>query len=320
MAEQPSRSALEAAVAEHLDYLRVVRRAPRATLAGSRQDLQRFLEFATERGLADPAKVDVHAVRAYVARRSRLGLAPVSVRRELSSLRGFFRALCRNGLLPANPAADVRAPKAPRRLPSAFEAEPLNAALDQVPDGELECRDRAMAELLYSCGLRLGELQPLRLDQFDAGLTELRVTGKGGKTRVLPVGRQAREALQAWLALRRSPAGAGAALFPGRGGEPLSRTAIAGRLKAWGRRSGLDGRVHPHRFRHAFATHLLENSGELRAVQELLGHANLATTQVYTHLDFERLARVYDSAHPRARQKSVPDVAEQQAGDDKIRN
>jgi len=314
-------TALEAAAAEYLDYLHVVRRAPPTTLAGSRQDLQRFLEFAAERGLQDPAKVDVHAVRAYVARRSRQGLAPVSVRRELSSLRSFFRGLCRNGVLQANPAADVRAPKAPRRLPSAFEAEPLNLALDQPADGTLECRDRAMAELLYSCGLRLGELQPLQWSQFDAGFSELRVTGKGGKTRVLPVGRQAREALQAWLALRPIPSpGGGDAVFPGRDGAPLSRSAIAGRLKAWARRVGLEGRVHPHRFRHAFATHLLEGSGELRAVQELLGHANLATTQIYTHLDFERLARVYDGAHPRARTKTAPDVAEQHPGDDKIRN
>lgn len=314
-------TALAAAVAAHLEYLQVVRRAPRSSLAGSRQDLQRFLEFAVERGLDNPAKIDVHAVRAYVARRSRLGLAPVSVRRELSSLRSFFRALCRNGVLQANPAAEVRAPKAQRRLPSAFEAEPLNNALNQLPDGALECRDRAMAELLYSCGLRLGELQPLQMQQFDAGLGELRVTGKGGKTRVLPVGRQAREALQAWLAVRAPPPpGLGDAVFPGRAGEPLSRSAIAGRLKLWARRAGLEGRVHPHRFRHAFATHLLEASGELRAVQELLGHANLATTQIYTHLDFERLARVYDGAHPRARTKIEPDVAEQHPGDDKIRN
>lgn len=313
-----SPTALEAAVAEHLEYLQVVRRAPRATLAGSRQDLQRFLEFAGERGLESPAQVDVHAVRAFVARRSRLGLSPASVRRELSTLRSFFRALCRRQGLPANPAAEVRAPKALRRLPSAFEAEPLNAALDRLPGSALDCRDRAIAELLYSCGLRLGELQPLRWSQFDAGLTELRVTGKGGKTRVLPVGAPARAALEAWQGLQESAPGRDTPVFPGRDGEPLSRTAIAGRLKGWARRVGLEGRVHPHRFRHAFATHLLESSGELRAVQELLGHANLATTQIYTHLDFERLARVYDGAHPRARDPAAGDVAEQQGGDDKI--
>ena len=313
-------TALAAAVAEHLDHLRVVRRAPAATLAATRQDLDRFLEFAAERGLDDPARVDVHAVRAFVARRSRLGLSPVSVRRELSTLRSFFRARCRRHGMAANPAADVRAPKAARRLPSAFAAEPLNEALNQSAtqtDARALC-DRALAELLYSCGLRLGELQPLRLEQFDAGFTELRVTGKGGRTRVLPVGSAARAALQDWLAVR--PATASGAVFPGRGGEPMSRTAIGQRLKAWARRSGLDGRVHPHRFRHAFATHLLESSGDLRAVQELLGHANLATTQIYTHLDFERLARVYDQAHPRAGHAgaSAKDVAEQHAGDAKI--
>lgn len=313
-------TALAAAIAEHIDHLRVLRRSPATTLAATRQDLDRFLEFAAERGLDDPARVDVHAVRAFVARRSRLGLSPVSVRRELSTLRSFFRARCRRHGLPANPAADVRAPKAARRLPSAFGAEPLNAALDQpvaAGDPRALC-DRALAELLYSCGLRLGELQPLRLEQFDAGLTELRVTGKGGKTRVLPVGSAAQAALRDWLAVR--PATADGALFPGRGGAPMSRAAIGQRLKAWARRSGLDGRVHPHRFRHAFATHLLEGSGDLRAVQELLGHANLATTQIYTHLDFDRLARVYDQAHPRAGRavEKITDVAEQQPGDAKI--
>ncbi|ROH93038.1 tyrosine recombinase XerC [Stagnimonas aquatica] len=303
---QPLATELATSVNAYLEYLQVVRRTPASSLAGRRQDLQRFLEFARERGLERVEQIDVHSVRAYVARRSRLGLAPVSVRRELSSLRSFLQAQCRNGLLLANPAAEVRSPKVARRLPSAFEAEPLNVALDQEPDGALEARDRAMAELLYSCGLRLGELQPLQLGQFDAGLSELRVTGKGGKTRVLPVGAQARAALAAWLALRPGGQGAGAALFPGRDGEPLSRSAIAGRLKLWARRAGLAGRVHPHRFRHAFASHLLEGSGDLRAVQELLGHANLATTQIYTHLDFDRLARVYDQAHPRARSKSGP--------------
>lgn len=303
---QPPATELATDIAAYLEYLQVVRRAPASSLAGRRQDLQRFLEFADERGLARVEQIDVHALRAYVARRSRLGLAPVSVRRELSSLRSFLQAQCRTGRLLANPAAEVRSPKVARRLPSAFEAEPLNAALDQESEGALEARDRAMAELLYSCGLRLGELQPLQLGQFDAGLSEVRVTGKGGKTRVLPVGAQARSALAAWLAVRPGGQGGGQALFPGRDGEPLSRSAIAGRLKLWAQRAGLAGRVHPHRFRHAFATHLLEGSGDLRAVQELLGHANLATTQIYTHLDFERLAKVYDQAHPRARNKLGP--------------
>lgn len=304
-------------MAAHLENLRVLRRAPANSLAASRQDLERFAEFARERGLQRVTSVDVHAVRAYVAGRSRQGLAPLSLRRELSSLRSFLRGQCRLGVLAANPAQDVRAPKAARRLPSAFEAEPLNAALDQPDQDPLASRDRAMAELLYSCGLRLSELQTLQLDQLNAAFDELRVTGKGSKTRVLPVGAQARAALAAWLSQRPALTGVEQPLFPGRDGRPLSRSAIAGRLKAWARRSGLEGRVHPHRFRHAFATHLLEGSGDLRAVQELLGHANLATTQIYTHLDFERLSRVYDQAHPRARKKS-PDVAGQQDGDDKI--
>lgn len=294
---------LAAAAAEYLDYLKVARRASTHSIAAARADLARFVETAAERGVSSPEKVDVHLVRAFVARRRKLGLAATSVQRELSSLRSLFRHLCRRGLINANPAAEVRAPKSVRKLPGTFEKEPLAAALDNSDSQIAHPRDHAIAELLYSCGLRLAELQTLTVAQFDAGFTEVRVTGKGSKTRIVPVGAKASAAIQHWL--QQQPASGGMPLFRGRNGAPLSRSSIAQGLKRWARAAGLAGRVHPHRFRHAFASHLLEESADLRAVQELLGHANLATTQIYTHLDFDRLAKVYDAAHPRAQQRKT---------------
>ena len=314
---------LAQAIAAHLERLRVEKRAPVATLTATRGDLARFSEFAASRSLGTPEQVDVHHLRAYVAQRSRAKKQAVTVRRELSTLRSFFKALNQRGLLAHNPALQLRAPKVHRKLPSTFEKDPLNAALDQ-PLGEARhaLRDAAMAELLYGCGLRLSELHGLTLGQLGEG--ELRVLGKGSKVRLLPVGRKAQAALQAWLAERAGREGmaatANAPVFPGRGNQPLSKTAIANGLRQWALRSGLSGRVHPHRFRHAFATHLLEESGDLRAVQELLGHANLATTQIYTHLDFEKLLQVYDAAHPRATKESSKNVATQHGIGDKIAN
>lgn len=301
-----SDTALAAAAAEYVDFLKVARRASPHSVEAARRDLARFVETAAERGVSTPEKVDVHLVRGFVARRRKLGLAANSMQRELSSVRSLFRHLCRRGQLAANPVADVRAPKSTRKLPGTFEKEPLAAALDDGEGQVLHPRDHAIAELLYSCGLRLAELQTLTAAHFDLGLTEVRVTGKGSKTRIVPVGSKAREALQAWLLL--APAQGQMPLFTGRGGAALSRSAIAQGLKRWASASGLAGRVHPHRFRHAFASHLLEESGDLRAVQELLGHANLATTQIYTHLDFDRLAKVYDAAHPRAEASKTLDI------------
>jgi integrase/recombinase XerC len=302
-------SPLATACADYVHNLAVARRASPHTVAAARRDLARFCELAGERGVQQPQQVDVHLVRAFLARRRKLGIAARSVQRELSSVRSLFRHLCRHGVLSANPAADVRGPKQARPLPGTFEKDALVAALDGADAQATQPRAQALAELLYSSGLRLAELQSLRWQDFDAGLTEVRVTGKGRKTRLVPVGEKARQAL---AALRPDPLDPGAPVFVGRSGRPLSRTAIAQGLKRWGRAAGLAGRIHPHRFRHAFATHLLEESADLRAVQELLGHANLATTQVYTHLDFERLAKVYDAAHPRA---DIPPKPHGAAGD-----
>ncbi len=290
----------------YLKRLASVRRASRATVDGRRRDLEAFVRYARDAGLAAPAQIDTHHVRGYVAsmRHARAGSA--TVKRHLSSLRGFFRHLVDHGELRANPALEVRAPKQAQALPRTLTREDATRLVESpADDTSIATRDRAILELFYSSGLRLAELHGLELDAFESDLSEVRVTGKGSRQRIVPVGRKAREALRAWLRERPDHAAAGErALFVSSRGGRLSRSSIGARLAYWARRAGLGVRVHPHRLRHSFATHLLEESGDLRAVQELLGHASISTTQVYTHLDFAHLARIYDSAHPRARRKS----------------
>jgi len=293
-------------VESYLKRLASVRRASKATVDGRRRDLQAFAKYGRESALPALSQLDTHHVRGYVAWLRRQKRGPATVKRHLSSLRGFFRHLVDHGELRSNPALEVRAPKSAQPLPKTLTKEDA-ARLVEAPAGEKgsATRDRAILELFYSSGLRLAELHGLDLDAFESDLSEVRVTGKGSRTRIVPVGRKAREALRAWLRERSDHADAGErALFVSRLGRRLSRNSIGLRLSYWARRAGLGVRVHPHRLRHSFATHLLEESGDLRAVQELLGHASISTTQVYTHLDFAHLARVYDSAHPRARRKS----------------
>jgi integrase/recombinase XerC len=206
---------------------------------------------------------------------------------------------------PSDPAARVRAPRAPAKLPELLDVDRVGALLDFEPEDLLGIRDRAMLELIYSCGLRLAEVVGLDLRDLDIRDAMLEVTGKGGKGRRLPVGRFALDALRAWLARRREVAPSGeTALFVSRLGRRISRRSVAARLAGRALERGLGGRVHPHMLRHSFASHLLESSGDLRAVQELLGHSDISTTQVYTHLDFQHLAKVYDRSHPRARRRS----------------
>ncbi|MGQ0585899.1 MAG: tyrosine recombinase XerC [Gammaproteobacteria bacterium] len=290
----------------YLKGLASVRRASKATVDGRRRDLQAFARHARDAGLTAPSQIDTHHVRGYVAWLRRQKRGPATVKRHLSSLRGFFRHLVDHGELRANPALEVRAPRQPQPLPKTLTKEDA-VRLVEAPadDGTIATRDRAILELFYSSGLRLAELQGLDCDAFESDFSEVRVTGKGSRTRIVPVGRKAREALRAWLRERGAFARAGeGALFVSRLGRRLSRNSIGMRLAYWARRAGLGVKVHPHRLRHSFATHLLEESGDLRAVQELLGHASISTTQVYTHLDFAHLARIYDSAHPRARRKT----------------
>jgi integrase/recombinase XerC len=293
-------------IGRYLKRLATVRRASKATVDGRRRDLEGFTRYGREAQLPPLAQVDTHHVRGYVAWLRRQKRGPATVKRHLSSLRGFFRHLVDHGALRFNPALEVRAPKSAQPLPKTLTKEDV-ARLVEAPrdDTAIATRDRAILELFYSSGLRLAELHGLDLDAFESDLSEVRVTGKGSRQRIVPVGRKAREALRAWLRERPHHADAGErALFVSQRGRRLSRNSIGMRLAHWARRAGLGVRVHPHRLRHSFATHLLEESGDLRAVQELLGHASISTTQVYTHLDFAHLARIYDSAHPRARRKT----------------
>lgn len=299
----PAQSPPHPGIEDYLRHLREIRRASPHTLEATRRDLAGFRAFCDSRGVA-VERADVHAVRGYVASRGREGLNPASVQRELSSLRGWFRHLIRLGQLDVNPAADVRGPKRQRRLPNPVAAEDLNNALQRSPeDDPLQLRDHAIAELLYSSGLRLSELRGLDLSHFADDRSEVRVLGKGRKERIVPVGKPARAALATWLKARGMIAARGeTAVFVSRSGGRIAPRDIQRRLAAWALRSGLPDHLHPHKLRHSFATHLLEASGDLRAVQELLGHSSLSTTQIYTHLDWKRLAQVYDGAHPRARQ------------------
>jgi integrase/recombinase XerC len=227
------------------------------------------------------------------------------VQRRLSATRGFFNYLVREGVVPNNPAVDVRAPKTAKRLPGTLDVDAITRLLEIPGTDALAVRDRAIMELFYSSGLRLAELVGLDLGSLDLADRTVRVLGKGSKTRIVPVGRKACDAARAWLRERARMAGVDeTALFVGQNGTRLKARAIQLRIAHWAKRCGLPSRVYPHLFRHSFATHLLESSKDLRGVQELLGHADIATTQIYTHLDFAHLARTYDASHPRAKRKS----------------
>lgn len=298
----PLPPALAKPIADYLGWLHVEKRSSPHTVAAARNDLQRFAHYCQQARVSRLEQLDSHLVRAWIASEHRSGRDPSSLHRYLSSLRSWCRYLLREQKLSANPAATVRAPKHRRRLPEVIDAETLDAALNQPQEDAFAQRDQAMVELFYSTGLRLAELHGLDAADMLGAPSELTVTGKGRKQRIVMIGEQARAAVAAWLQLRPQWAGAAEpALFVSSRGLRLSRTSIAQRLRVWAQRSGLGQHLHPHRLRHSFATHLLENSGDLRAVQELLGHAQLSTTQIYTHLDWQRLAAVYDSAHPRAR-------------------
>jgi len=274
------------------------------TQAAYRRDLAHFARYWESAAATSGGVVDTHAVRGFVAWMHRQGLGGRSIARSLSALRGLFRFLMKQGLVRDNPVADVRAPKSPKRLPRTLDVDQTNRLLDARPTEALALRDLARWELAYSCGLRVSELTGLDLDTVDLREREARVLGKGRKERLVPIGSQAVLAVERWLPVREMLAASGeTALFIGRKGRRIGVGEVQARLKTWARRQGIDVPVHPHMLRHSFATHLLESSGDLRAVQELLGHSDIRTTQVYTHLDFQHLARVYDAAHPRAKRK-----------------
>ena len=295
-------SALPEDVEAWLGWLASQRRAAPLTLQAYRRDLVRLVELAAPRALSELA---VHDIRRMAGRLHAAGLGSRSIGRALSSWRGFYRWMTRHRGLAANPVEAVRPPKAPMRLPKALSPDLAAALLDGVPEDALEMRDRAMFELFYSSGLRLSELTSLDVDAgIDAADAMVTVLGKRGKTRKVPVGSVALEALRGWLAERPNwVRDDEAALFVTRSGTRMTSSAVRTRLARWAQRRGLGVHVHPHMLRHSFASHVLQSSGDLRAVQELLGHASIRSTQVYTHLDFQHLAKVYDAAHPRARRK-----------------
>jgi integrase/recombinase XerC len=291
-------------LAAFLRRLETERRLSPHTVSAYRRDLNALLGFCEREGVQTFAQLDSYGVRRFAAESHRRGLGPRSVARRLSAVRTLLNYLVEMGHVRANAGVHVQAPKPPRRLPKTLDADQVASLLAISGDDLLTLRDRAVLELFYSSGLRLAELAGLDVGDVDAADRTVRVTGKGSKTRVVPVGKQALAALHDWLAVRPEVAPLGEqAMFLSRGGQRLSHRSVQARINHWARRQGARTRVHPHMLRHSFATHLLESSGNLRAVQELLGHASLSTTQIYTHLDFQHLAHVYDQAHPRARKR-----------------
>jgi integrase/recombinase XerC len=285
-------------------HLATERRLSAHTCSAYAQDLQALQLWCDQQQLADWTQLNTQLLRSFAARSHAGGLAPRSVQRRLSAVRSFYKFLLREGVVSELPTADVRAPKVGKRLPKVLDTDQMGRLLELKPDTTLDARDLAMMELFYSSGLRLAELVGLDLEQLDLADRTVRVLGKGRKTRIVPVGSKAIEALRHWLIERGALARPDTrAVFVGRTGKRLGARAVQLRMASAARRQGLPMQVHPHLFRHSFATHLLESSQDLRGVQELLGHADIGTTQVYTHLDFQHLARVYDQAHPRARRK-----------------
>jgi integrase/recombinase XerC len=277
------------------------RQASAHTVDGYRRDLAKLLRWMDAQGIASFDALEPNRMRGFVAAEHRAGLSPKSLQRLLSSCRSLFRQLTRENLLDHDPLAGVRGPKVHRKLPQVLDVDEATSLVETQTEGALSLRDRAMLELFYSSGLRLSELTGLRWIDLDLQAGEVRVLGKGSKTRIVPVGRHAVAALRALGdaegIVPEQP------VFKGRGGAPINPRTVQLRLKTLAMQQGMAKHIHTHLLRHTFASHMLESSGDLRAVQELLGHADIATTQIYTHLDFQHLSRVYDAAHPRAKRK-----------------
>jgi len=292
----------------YIDELQYQRRLSKHTLSSYQRDLNAFAQYC-EKVFADEINqwkdiLSAH-VRQYIAKRHQQGLAASSLQRNLSSIRSFFNFLLKKNLMQNNPANGLSAPRKARKLPDVLDVDQATRLMEIPAAGDVYAiRDKAILELFYSAGLRLSELVELDLDSFNKALTSVRVTGKGNKQREVPVGKQARQALNKWLQSRSellSTAEESKALFLGKQGKRISPRTIQKRMNEWAIKQGIDVHVHPHMLRHSFASHILESSGDLRAVQELLGHSDISTTQIYTHLDFQHLAEVYDKAHPRSK-------------------
>ncbi|MGE6983343.1 tyrosine recombinase XerC [Kluyvera intermedia] len=294
---------LAPAVTRFLRYLGVERQLSPITLLNYQRQLDAIIELAAAMGMQNWQQCDAAMVRSFATRSRRKGLGAASLALRLSALRSFFDWMVSQGELPANPAKGIAAPKAPRHLPKNIDVDDVNRLLDIDLNDPLAVRDRAMLEVMYAAGLRLSELVGLDIKHLDLDTGEVWVMGKGSKERRLPIGRNAVAWIEHWLDLRGLFGGDDDALFLSKLGKRISARNVQKRFAEWGIKQGLNSHVNPHKLRHSFATHMLESSGDLRGVQELLGHANLSTTQIYTHLDFQHLATVYDAAHPRAKRE-----------------
>ncbi|MBP4045477.1 tyrosine recombinase XerC [Chromobacterium violaceum] len=294
---------MDEAIRRFIEHLAVAGRSPH-TLAAYRADIELLENMMQAKSARDASAAEL---RKALAKLHAQGLSSRSLARRLSSWRQFYHWLQRNGEREDNPAAGLHAPKRDKLLPKALPVDGTAALLDRIEgESELDARDRAIFELVYSCGLRLSETVALNLDDVDFSDSLLRIRGKGGKERLVPIGTEAMLRLRTWLG-ERSAGMDEPALFLGRHGRRLGGRQVEKRLRDWAIKTGAGQHVHPHMLRHSFASHMLQSSGDLRAVQELLGHANLSSTQIYTALDFQHLAKVYDGAHPRARKRGKPD-------------
>lgn len=283
-------------------HLQVEKRHSEHTLKSYQRDIKHLQNYCSSNKLQLWHQVQPTDIRNHISSRHRKGLSSKSLQRELSAIRSFYNYLLKRRLLDDNPAKHIRAPKQTRKLPKVLDVDQIFGLLESPADSLLEIRDLAIFELFYSSGLRLSELAALNIDDLDLQDHSLRVRqGKGSKQRELPIGSKAINAINKWLAYR--PETRVPAIFTSSKGSRLGQRSIQLRLDRWGKKMGLPEHVHPHMLRHSFASHLLESSQDIRAVQELLGHSNISTTQIYTHLDFQHLAEVYDKTHPRAKKK-----------------
>jgi integrase/recombinase XerC len=292
-------------VTNYFIYLKNERGLSERTLMAYQRDLDQLLGFLEIEKIDQPNQVTQHHIRAFIAQRHRQGLGGKSLQRLLSAIRSLYKWMLREGIAEHNPASPVRAPKSPRHLPATLDADSIGQLLDIPCDTPLAIRDKAIMELFYSSGLRLSELASLHWDQLDLPSGMVTVTGKGNRSRMVPVGRIAVEALLEWRKARTAFASFEEPhVFVSKQGKPIATRTIQTRIRYWAKHQGMPQNIYPHLLRHSFASHMLESSGDLRAVQELLGHADISTTQIYTHLDFQHLAKVYDKAHPRAKKKT----------------
>lgn len=289
---------------KYYDYLRIERQLSPHTLSNYQRQLEAVVAILQQNEMTRWQQVSPGVVRFLLAESRKAGLKEKSLALRLSALRRFFTYLVIQGELDVNPATGISAPKQAKHLPKNIDQEQVGKLLDNQSKEPIDIRDRAMLELMYSSGLRLSELQGLNLNSINTRVREVRVLGKGNKERILPFGRYASQAIQEWLKVRLLFNPKDDALFVSSLGNRMSHRSIQKRMEVWGIKQGLDSHLNPHKLRHSFATHMLEASSDLRAVQELLGHSNLSTTQIYTHLNFQHLAQVYDSAHPRAKRKT----------------